>query len=403
MFPQPNPNEGRALAGAVGHLRLGDVHQHPYMTLPVVVVVVVVGLWLATCLGCAGSNGATPHPPTQPTDMTGDKTVSPEVRATLQTACDDLLASHRKVVEGSGINDPKRRDRMVKAATCQVMGRGAWASIAHTLTATPAQDNPEPNQQNLKGTWHIVHIQADGTRSVLSPSSYARLFSGDIALDPTPSASNYEVGLYHSDSLNLQLFDFDADQNPEALVTYGFSGHESSSMGRTKILAFVPAQGIAFYGPTVRLGALEQVADLNGDQRPDLILASPYSIGEPNTMDGTFEGPEFVAISRADGSFDMNAPAAVLHMRGQCIQWLRNNTTGYLDLLTFADGDLDNELFRVVLWNVACARIFGVDKATIRQNLETNALKRNVSEGFRFEDTLAYDWADMEPITTFKR
>ena len=358
---------------------------HPAPTQPLLAALLLASL----AVGCAGQPAPPPEAPTA--------APSAAERAALEQRCAELLAAHREVVEGAGITDPKVREALIQSgATCVTSGRAAWATV---LTALTAQPGDAPDRQKLLGTRIIVHVQANGDRATLTPGPSGALFP-----EPGAEASDHNVqsGVYHDDDYALAVFDFDGDDDPEAVLTYRFDGHESASREASAILTH--AQGaVAPYAPYQRFSAVQAIQDVNGDGRPDLLLASPWSAVEPTAMDGALKGPRFLAVSRPDGSFDPKAPTAALFMRAQCQPWRQNWHHGYLSLtLGPLDSDLNNEAFRTVLWGVACARTFGYSEAQVRKELEETALKREHSD-LAFADAEAHRWNAIAPLATYPR
>jgi hypothetical protein len=96
------------------------------------------------------------------------------------------------------------------------------------------------------------------------------------------------------------LFDFDGDGVPEIFLRSSVEGNEGHREAEPYLLAFHGGVVVRFYR-----GDVEQLEDVNGDGRPDLVR---HSYTEETSGEAGFtrwmQGPREVLLSKPDGSFE---------------------------------------------------------------------------------------------------
>lgn len=163
---------------------------------------------------------------------------------------------------------------------------------------------------------------------------------------------------YHEYSLSLTaLADYDGDGEVEVLRVRDGHEHEGGPVRETSMLTF--ANGAI--GPYAKLGAvdIEEVEDVDGDGRPDLVTRGPYGA---ITMDDAFgnswpAGPVlFLAHALPDGTFRVGDPVSIAYTRAKCPS---------RPALSFREEDL--QFAHGAEEAVVCARLWGAAEAEVRR------------------------------------
>lgn len=267
---------------------------------------------------------------------------------------------------------------------------GTWALAMTSVTLHGDEDSAGPG---VSGTFELFHADADGRFVTTAPPP------------PNGLATNYRsVG--SEVSLDLQepvLFDFDGDGSDE-IVVYGSGGfHEGEGFSfggvwtyRDGVISpYKPATGIAF----------EEVKDVTGDGRPDLLFHGAFDTVVESPCSGfgyRMTGPLFVATSHADGSFSTTDDAARAAILARCKAPPKT-------LVVLQEDDKDHIDERQTFENVACARVWGIPQARLREGItrgcRTLKAKREcdvkANECPQQADLL--DWAGRTPPITLGR
>lgn len=154
-------------------------------------------------------------------------------------------------------------------------------------------------------------------------------------------------------------FDLDGDGLEELFVWIGRAEHEATPRG--ELIALTVREGaVTEYAPA-RVGVpIDEVEDVDGDGRPDLVSFAPYGGSSPWGADAVpAGGPRHVFRSLADGSFSDQDEVVLAQLRHDCptrperFLAQRPSEEGYVEAITA----------------VSCARIHGVSTEEIVRTL----------------------------------
>jgi hypothetical protein len=162
---------------------------------------------------------------------------------------------------------------------------------------------------------------------------------------PVVSANLYEA---HSGNWSLsqpsvvKVFDWDGDGTPEVVVRES-RWSEGGSPSNFRVYALRDGAVVRFE-PASGLGEIIGVRDVEGDGRPDVVIASPWMVTNRCSYDGSLAvpGPSLVAHSLRDGSFSKRDEVARAWVASQC-----------------ARAELERSRAMVDVIDIACARVWG--------------------------------------------
>jgi hypothetical protein len=197
------------------------------------------------------------------------------------------------------------------------------------------------------------------------------------------------------------VFDYDGDGEPEAVVVLKMvdydedGGSPISFRGR---IWTVHAGAIRLY-PPARSFIVEEIRDVDGDGRPDIITHRPY-VGAANFTCGSWDGysvygPTLLVHALPDGTFSGADAQAMLFAKRECAA----KPSQVIVIVEEVQPEMID--FPRSAKNVACARLWGADEQTLRAEI---ALRCYLLD----EDCVTCDnrdlldkWASMEPPFRF--
>jgi hypothetical protein len=246
----------------------------------------------------------------------------------------------------------------------------------------------------IGGHWSIVHVDAAGERVSVSPdATFAVGGGGQESLAQTQN-------LEWSGSTRIVptapvLFDFDGDGSPEAVVVVKMDVVQESGnsvhVSRGRVWTLREGK-VTLYGPSRDL-TVEEIRDVDGDGRPDIITHEPYA--DTTTIKcGSEEaypvyGPILLAHSLADGTFARADTQAVLFAKRACAVPPRPALVEERDRSQIVD-------FARSAKNIACARLWGSDMGTLVSEIAARC--HPINECSTCDDKAILErWAKMDP------
>ena len=146
------------------------------------------------------------------------------------------------------------------------------------------------------------------------------------------------------------VFDWDGDGRPESAVRSHSWEHEGASTSRL-VLCTAREGAVVTYAQSPR-DTIESLLDADGDQRPDLVLESPWRFVDGCGMSGVeHRGPAILAHSLVGGSFSTSDEVA----RDAFVQACEHHPM---------NGD-DSSATDRDIWRIACARALGASPERI--------------------------------------
>jgi hypothetical protein len=273
------------------------------------------------------------------------------------------------------------------AARCVETPHGAWGLAISSLTVDAASW--------IAGRWSLVYVDASGARFSVSPSSDHRM--GADGEEPVTQDANLnldEVGSLVP--LAPVVFDYDGDGEPEAVVVVKMvdydedGGSPISFRGR---IWTVHAGAIRLY-PPARSFIVEEIRDVDGDGRPDIITHEPYAdlatINCGSGDDYPVYGPALLVHSLPDGTFSLADAQAMLFAKQECA--VKPSPV----ILIVQDFQPEMVDFPRSAKNVACARLWGADEQTLRAEIALRCYVLNENCVTCDNRALLDKWASME-------
>ncbi len=254
---------------------------------------------------------------------------------------------HRKLVEGIPGAVQELGSALVGLGQCHYGKSGIWITGLSRVRHSKGTDG----KVQLDGQWQMVYFdRATGTSTTLAPSA------GD-ALAAAAAEDNFRGGERELWVIGSP-FDFDGDGTNELVVTWSRTDLGKRSDDVVKIFRYRDG-AIGLYETGSKLPILA-VDDKNGDGRPDLV-AKPFATMDPcSENQRLYTDAVFVAVSRANGTFDWDDPYSTERLRKAC--------PAAPTSLTPADSD--SEFAYRLHTNVACARVWGRPEAEIVSGID---------------------------------
>lgn len=190
------------------------------------------------------------------------------------------------------------------------------------------------------------------------------------------------------------VFDFDGDGDPEVVLHAERNDSEGASYAQGRVWTFTEG-GIFLYERAASF-VVTGVEDVDRDGRPDLKFSTPFSEMSESCGAG-FEvhvaGPTFVAHSLADGSFNPDDAVARAYLARQCPR-----APTALVVRGGSPSQLDDAATAL---NVACARAWGVDDASLITALRATCGQRDTERACQSctDLELLERWARLSPPT----
>jgi hypothetical protein len=239
----------------------------------------------------------------------------------------------------------------VGLGSCVGSPDGAWAVTLERLGPT--------ERDMVYGTFSLVHGLPDGKDVRFRP----------WPLSKTPGSAFANFGL-HAESICYQAprvmgsFDWDGDGDEEIVLAVESSGHETWEFD-SEVFSFKDG-AVVPYGPAAGL-VIDEVRDVDGDGRPDLLTSGPYSdvtvdLGAGFAATRLVE-KMFVAHSLADGRFSLDDSVAARAVAKWCPRPPLDDEPD-----ANADGDLEAARKRRVT-SLLCARIRGRSGALLAADI----------------------------------
>ncbi len=271
------------------------------------------------------------------------------------------------------------------AFRCVETHRGAWGLTIGKLTATA---------DAIGGRWSIVHVDAAGVRVSVSPD--ATFVVGGGGQESVTENQNLEwSGTMRIIPATPVLFDFDGDGSPEAVVVVRMDVIQESG-NSVRVLhgrVWTAHDGkVTLYEPAREL-IVEEVRDVDGDGRPDIMTHEPYA--DTTTIQCGSEdaypvyGPILLAHSLVDGTFARADAQAVLFAKRTCAILPSPALVDERDRPQIVD-------FARSARNIACARLWGSDKGTLVSEIAARC--HPINECSTCDDKAMLErWANMDP------
>lgn len=225
---------------------------------------------------------------------------------------------------------------------CYGAAEGAWAFAVARAVRVPL---PDAGGYTTEVDVRPVYVSADG-----------RQRPGATLLRLTTSTARFAELVSVAD---VGVFDWDGDGRAELYFREGHEQEENGNeVGRRERWWTFAARGTA--APTEfapEAARAVRVADVDGDQRPDLVLRSPWvAVGPCGIGDVDFPGPMLLLHSLRGGDFSGDDAAAHGYVARQC----RERPARLIE------GDPDNDHpADQAGYRVACARWWGRSAAQV--------------------------------------
>jgi hypothetical protein len=277
------------------------------------------------------------------------------------------IETHKNTDRGSSLYA-----KVAKELGCHDQQSGTWA-----LTIEQLQSYQEPdNGESFKGQIRITRF-LNG-----QPEIFADI-EGATELGHN-EGTGFAWGIYSMTTPNARYFDYDGDGVDELVLTVNLEGHESEPGSLVRIFTFKNGKIDELDIPTEL--AANELRDVDGDNRPDLILDSPFSTSIPCTLSAELHGPALIAHALPNGTFSINDSVALDYLKKQCPSkpTLKKVPTNNID----AYGKL--------LLQSACALFWGAAPSAVHKQI----LSPPKGEGCRYEDNDVEEWLNTKvPVT----
>jgi len=266
----------------------------PMPAAPIVALLIILGLGASGCRRSSPEGG----PPTE--------------AAPRPTFCETVTRENAQALKALPPNadGAALRDALRATVACQ----GAWGVVVGDLAV---------DADEIGGRWTLVHAANGKARQGFTPDT-TTTFGGAGPEQPAPRQNLTWSAAKRSVPVTPTLFDFDGDGQPEAVVivetTETMESGRSFTVRRGRIWS-AGTDGIQPYAPA-RNFAIEDVRDVDGDGRPDLITHEPYAAFATVTCGSEdpypVSGPALLVHSLPDGSFSWSDLVAAEFARKDC-------------------------------------------------------------------------------------
>jgi len=262
---------------------------------------------------------------------------------------------------------------------CVATRSGVWALTAREVSvkAVPSPSSYGGPTVEIRGSWTLDYIGPTG-QSVEGP--------------PLP----FTIVPYSSENREISHpFDYDGDGTPEIAM---WEHRSSIEYARSTGSLWTVRDGAVV--PYHRAGSIniEDVEDVDGDGRPDLLTIRPYNPDPAPKCEGIDRKPSpivpFLAHSIADGSFSMTDDVATKFAMDQCPSQPSDLKMGAVA------GDEP-------LRTIRCARLWGATAADVAAMIHRTCTREardcNLEKGACLGYLTMMAWASAPPPLTLKR
>ncbi len=262
---------------------------------------------------------------------------------------------------------------------------GAWALHVDALAV---ERDPDTRAETLTGTFSLVHVAANGTRTSVRPWSDG-VTGPEGNLVCAAGDECVSVG-------TLSTFDYDSDGEPEVFVRVATERHGAASTAHGRVWSFREG-AVDVYAPS-RAWVVAAVRDVDGDGRPDLLTHERYVSEAPGPCGEaphTAVGPLLAVHSVTGGGFRLDDAAAKRSDRERCPRM----TSASDVVATTRDGAAD---VAATFERVVCARLWGVGAEAVRRRVEAGARAlraggRRCAAGAPSDVDVLLEWARQAP------
>lgn len=226
---------------------------------------------------------------------------------------------------------------------CQPSPKGAWAlTLVDARSLAKDDDHPEAGWE---ARFALAHVGPDG-----------KVVRSKKVVGEVSAQGNEQM-----DWVVRAVFDYDGDGVSEILLYREHHYGDEDRSGEAQMLTFKDGE-IVPYAPATGIKS-QGILDVDGDRRPDLILAGPFSTDNQCGLDGaTLEGPMVVAHSLADGKFSLDDAVAKEVIRAQCGP---DAADPYVVTRQGTAVTIETATIR----RIACSRMYGVPAADLVSRL----------------------------------
>jgi len=281
------------------------------------------------------------------------------VRAPVAGQCDQIDRENRDALgtlaqKGDDSDSAKFGIALGDALHCVETPGGAWGLTIGALSTT---------SDAIGGRWSLVHMDAASGRVSASPDTTLSIGGGGQELVTQRQNLEWSATMRIVPAAPV-LFDFDGDGNSEAVVVVKTDMMQESGNSfhalRGRIWT-VREGAVVLYEPG-RDFIVEEVRDVDGDGRPDIITHEPFA--DATTIKCGSEdaypvyGPTLLAHSLAAGTFSRADATAVAFAKRECAKLPRPVLVDERDRPGIVD-------FATSARNIACARLWGSEKGTL--------------------------------------
>jgi len=284
------------------------------------------------------------------------------IGAAAPSFCATLAAENELALKALPASEPGI-SALRSAASCVVTRRGGWGLSVAGLTAEGGE---------LWGRWSIVHGDAaTSARLAFAPDTTVS-FGGGGAERQAPRQNLLWSAARRIVPLAPTFYDFDGDGEPEAIVLV--ETVETNESGRS----FTVRRGRVWSAagnqiellPGARDFVVEEVRDVDGDGRPDLVTRGPYAALTTLKCGGEepypVSGPPLLAHAVVGGTFAWSDAVALDFARRGC-------SAVPQPVMVEAQGGID---FAASARNVVCARLWVAATAPLAAEIASTCRAR---------------------------